>query len=342
MTTHVKISNGSYRNQTVKEAVFPMVKPFKWFNDQSKGGFITVDGSAYFGVSKNKIRVNVSNPGQLQLGTAEQLIDDSYVPPEPPAEKTDEERIAEIAERFEMLDEITGAVMSGAIRSVILSGPPGVGKSYGVTKQIEPYLTADYLMDTNRATIISGNISAVGLYCELYKYRESNCVVVFDDVDAIFFDQNSLNVLKAVLNSGDSRKVSWMADSNTLKAEGIPNQFDFRGNIIFITNLDFENVRSTQLKPHLEALQSRCHYLDLTISTMRDKLLRIKQIAATGQLFADYDFTADEESAIIGFMEDNCENLREVSLRMAIKIAQLFNSFPNKWQAMAKATCTKG
>jgi hypothetical protein len=98
-------------------------------------------------------------------------------------------------------------------------------------------------------------------------------------------------------------------------------------------------MKSQKLKDHLDALQSRCHYLDLTLDTMRDKLLRIKQIAKTGALFQDMDITEVGTDEIIQFMDKNQNRLREMSLRMAIKIAQLYKSFPLKWQSLAATTC---
>jgi hypothetical protein len=74
---------------------------------------------------------------------------------------------------------------------------------------------------------------------------------------------------------------------------------------------------------------------------MRDKVLRIKQIAKTGELFSDMDITDVGQDLIIEFMSENKMKLREMSLRMAIKIAQLYKSFPNSWEKMAKTTCMK-
>jgi hypothetical protein len=141
------------------------------------------------------------------------------------------------------------------------------------------------------------------------------------------------------LDSGKSRRISWLAESRVLKDEGIPNSFNFKGSVIFITNLKFDKMKSQKLKDHLDALQSRCHYLDLTLDTMRDKLLRIKQIAQTGALFQDMDITEVGSDEIIQFMDKNQNKLREMSLRMAIKIAQLYKSFPLKWQSLAATTC---
>jgi len=147
--------------------------------------------------------------------------------------------------------------------------------------------------------------------------------------------------LKGALDSGKKRKISWLSESSTLRREGIPDSFEFKGSVIFITNLKFDNMKSQKLRDHLDALQSRCHYLDLTLDTMRDKLLRIKQIAADGALFADMDLEQSAQDEILAFMDLNKNKLREVSLRMAIKIAQLRKSFPERWMQMARTTCMK-
>jgi hypothetical protein len=71
-------------------------------------------------------------------------------------------------------------------------------------------------------------------------------------------------------------------------------------------------------------------------------MLRIKQVHrdADGGLFSDYDFTQEQSDAIISYMWDNHNKLREVSLRMALKIADLVKISDN-WKELAKATCMK-
>ena len=100
-------------------------------------------------------------------------------------------------------------------------------------------------------------------------------------------------------------------------------------------------MKSQKLRDHLDALQSRCHYLDLTLDTMRDKVLRIKQIAADGMLFDDIGLDKIAQDEVIEFMEEKQNKFREMSLRMAIKVAQLRKSFPLKWKAMTEVTCMK-
>jgi hypothetical protein len=165
---------------------------------------------------------------------------------------------------------------------------------------------------------------------------------VFDDCD-IWDDQDAINVLKGALDSGKTRRISWNKDSRTLREEGIPNSFNFNGSVIFITNKSFADKKAGKMQPHLDALQSRCHFLDLTVDSERDKMLRIKQVHrdADGGLFADYDFTQEQTDEIMSFIWDNHTKLREVSLRMCLKVADLVKISAN-WRELAKATCVKG
>ena len=54
----------------------------------------------------------------------------------------DETRKAEIAERFDILHEMTRATIEGNIRAMIVTGPPGIGKSYGILEELEKTVTA--------------------------------------------------------------------------------------------------------------------------------------------------------------------------------------------------------
>ncbi len=330
MQAFVKIKSGTYRNQEVRDEVFPLIKQFQL---GSKGGYITVDGTGRFG--KDKIRVNVSSLTDYELVEAPATV--QTTDPE-----KDEQRMAEIAERFEILNEMTKAVLNGDIRAMIVAGPPGIGKSYGIEGELERANLFDQISGRRvKSEMIKGTASALGMYKALYKYSDENSVIVFDDCDSILLDEICLNLLKGALDSGKKRRISWLADSYSLRNEGIPDQFDFKGGVIFITNLKFDQMKSQKTRDHLDAIQSRCHYLDLTLDTMHDKILRIKQIARTGELFSDFDFDQLDQDLIIDFMTDNQSRLREVSLRMAIKIAQLKKSFPLKWVALAKTTCMK-
>jgi predicted AAA+ superfamily ATPase len=336
--TQVLIRNGVYRNKPVHNEVFELVRDF---TVGAKGGFVTVDSKGFFGPEYGIARVTVDSMEDIEIQGATATTE-TAVKAAPAAEASDAEVMARIRERFEILDEMTKAAVAGDVRAMIVSGPPGVGKSYGVEKIVEAACLFDKISGKRlRAEVVKGSATALGLYQTLYKYSDKNCVLVFDDCDSILLDDVALNLLKGALDSGKKRKISWLSDSNVLRREGIPDSFNFNGTVIFITNLKFDKMKSQKLRDHLDALQSRCHYLDLTLDTMRDKILRIKQIANDGQLFEEYEFDTETQEEIIDFMTHNATRFREMSLRMAIKIADLRKSFPLKWKAMAEVTCMK-
>jgi len=224
---------------------------------------------------------------------------------------------------------------------MIVTGPPGVGKSYGVETTLEEQSGFDDLAGNRKFEFVKGAMTALGLYAKLYEYSARGNVVVFDDCDSVLLDDLALNILKAALDSGARRKIYWNADSSKLRAEGIPNSFDFQGSVCFITNIKFDNVKSKRLKDHLDALMSRCHYIDLTLDTERDKYLRIQQIARKGDLFQNFKMSDDEEKEILQFMFEKRKFLREMSLRMALKIADLKKLSPSNWQNLAASTCMR-
>ena len=346
---YVLIKSGTYQKLQVADKVFPVIKEFK---TGARGSYITVDGTILGSDYARPVRIKCTKADIVDVEqdaydrqlSAEAVNADIKTAGDLDSFTTeqDEKRMQEIEDRFEILNEMTGALKSGDIRAMIVTGPPGVGKSYGVTQTLEEQsIFEDVASHKRKFEVVKGAMTALGLYAKLYEFSEKGSVLVFDDCDSVLMDDLALNILKAALDSGKKRKIFWNADSSKLRSEGIPNNFEFRGTACFITNIKFENVRSRRLQDHLEALQSRCHYLDLTLDTMRDKYLRIKQIARTGKLFgSDYGFTPEQEQEVLDFMFENRDKLREMSLRMALKVADL-KKISDKWRILAESTCMK-
>jgi hypothetical protein len=345
MTQTITVKYGEYRNQPIVNQSFELVKGY---STGKRGGFVTVKNDGKFPqVQIANVKIKVNNINDITWGTSTTPImaNQSISELGPEATETDIEAMDRIKSRFMILDDMAKATIAGDIRAMIVTGPPGVGKSYSVEQQMEKASLFDQLTNSRtRYEVVKGAMTALGLYAVLYKYSDARNVLVFDDCDSVFQDDLALNILKAALDSGKSRRICWNSDSSLLNREGIPNSFEFKGSAIFITNLKFENIRSKKLQDHLEALSSRCHFLDLTIDNDRDKMLRIKQVDrdCEGGLFKDHNFENGEDKEIFNFMEENAHKLREVSMRMALKIADLFKVIGvNHWKVLAESTCMK-
>ena len=326
---NVKIVDGTYKirgkDTDVSGLVFPLVEDFKV---GARGGYVTVDGSGVSGFPERNIKIKVGGPEDYELVGKEATSEQR--------DESDEEIIERIRTRFDMLQDMTKAVKKGDVRAMIVSGPPGVGKSHGVEEVLDRYKTMEALGGEKKYEVIKGAMSPIGLYCKLYKMSAKGSVVVFDDCDSIFQDDLSLNILKAALDSKATRRIHWNTDSFKLRNEGVPDSFKFEASAIFITNMKFDKVKG-KLREHLEALESRCHYMDLTIDSDRDKMLRIKQVIRDGMLNA-YKVSDEVKEEIIDFVDINKNRLRELSLRTVLKVADLAVAFPERWEAYAENT----
>ena len=349
MKKFIKIEQGAYRSQDMSGRIFPILKDYQDYTKGKKGGFVTVETSDFDGFNGvDKIRINVSGISKITIVPEGQYIihrDDLSKKYKPigstKKQETDGEAIERIGARFGILDEMAEAVATSKVRAMIVSGPPGIGKSYGVEKALEKQnMFTDIAGDKRKFEMVKGAMSAIGLYKKLYEFKDKGCVCCFDDCDAILYDDLALNLLKAALDTTPRRTLHWNTESRVLQNEGMPNSFEFNGGVIFITNIKFDNVKSKKLQDHLAALQSRCHYLDLTIDSMRDRMLRIRQICGIGML-KPYAMTDEKEEELIQFIFDNKHKLREISLRMVLKIADLWKMAPDKYKQLAEQTCMK-
>ena len=331
MTQKIKILSGSYkiRGKEVELAgmVFPLVEEFKV---GAQGGYVTVDGTAVAGFPDRNIKIKVDAEDAYEKVNSSTKITKR--------EESDEETIERLRERFNILEDMTRACKKGDVRAMIVTGPPGVGKSFGVEKVLGKHDMISTLGERPpKYQVVKGAMSAIGLYCKLYNYADKDNVLVFDDCDSILQEDLSLNILKAALDSKKNRTIHWNTDSFKLRNEGVPDSFQFKGSAIFITNIKFDNVKSKKMRDHLAAIESRCHYIDLTIDTEREKMLRIKQIVSDGML-KEYGFTEEQHTDVVDFIDINKSKLRELSLRTVLKVADLAKAFPDNWEAMAEST----
>lgn len=249
-----------------------------------------------------------------------------------PKVRSDAEVLTDLKDRFDMLAKLTLGSIQSNIRSMVVTGAPGVGKTYTVENILNG--TPDTHYD-----IVRGSLSAVNLYKLGYQYRKPGNVVVLDDADSIFTDEDALNILKALCDSSPVRRVHWLKESQALKDDDVPQSYDFHGSFIFISNLDFQryvDLGGNKYVPHFQALMSRSLYLDLQLHDRQAISLWVNHIATEGKLFAREGIRQEVGEKILEFINIHRDELRELSLRTLMKACALAKSHSREWERMAK------
>lgn len=257
----------------------------------------------------------------------------------PTVKREDAEILSDLKERFDILGVLTKGAIGRNVRSVTVTGAPGVGKTYTVERILEQYKEKQ----NTQFEIVRGALSAVNLYKLAYRNRKAGNIIVLDDADSIFNDEDALNILKVLCDSSEVRKVSWMKESNALLADDVPQSFEFNGAMIFISNLDFQRFvdeGKNKYSAHFEAIMSRSLYLDLRLHSRDELGVWIEHVATAGNIFRREGLTDAQGKAVLSFLKVNRDNLRELSLRTLIKAAQLVKTH-QQWEKVAKVLLTK-
>ena len=341
----ITIKNGRYSKDEVA-GEFTALGPVK---RGTKGWFVAVPGGE-LGVNGDPMRAcrvlltdaEAAGLKDGPLGRAFLTEDEIYEKAEAEMVHTpesDEQTLGRLREMFDIMNEMGWSMADGDIKGLIVFGPPGVGKSWGLIKAMEEASLAEMSL---RHTVYSGFMTPVHLYKSLWENREPGQVAIFDDCDNVLADPDSLNLLKTSLDTTDKRVLSYNAESRLLESEGIDRRFEFNGGIAFITNTDFEHARG-KIHDHLQAIISRCHYLDLTIDTKHDKFLWMKEVTLKQNMLQRKGLSLKEAQEIIDFIEENLDEMRELSLRMVLKIADLRKTDTSRydWRKKARVTCMK-
>lgn len=339
----VRVKRGTFYKKPVENVVFPLVHGLK---TGAKGSYIKVDAIDNAGFPNRNIKIFVDHNDfeeaseqdfrvSLGRGFEKDPIFDS---------RTDEEITQIFEQKFEDLKELVAASQEGVVTSMIVAGNAGFGKTYAVESKLDELAVLDKIADRPpRYQVLKGTMSVVGMVEILYKNSDPGNVIVFDDCDTMLFDDEALNILKAALDTGKKRWISYAKDSRFLAEHGVPNRFLFQGSVIFLTNLDFERMinRGNKKSPHFEALLSRSHYVDVYMQNRREMMLRVKSVIDNHGLLETYKFNRTEETEVTEYFFRNVGKFRELSLRTVIKIADLRKASPKSWKRLVNTSCVK-
>ena len=324
---NVQINKGTYRGNEISgkfiatKTWFPDVVPTHEAHLGDGKVFIQVDGKER-GVWVFKCDIEMDGVQTSPLKTVESI----------------EDMRTRINKRFTVMNMMTKGIIGGNIRSLIISGAAGIGKTYGLDKMLKEAHENDVINYKS----INGKISGIGLYEQLWKNKDSNSVLLIDDVD-VFSDMDILNLLKAALDTGETRKVCWSTASSYLEDKGIDKEFEFEGTIVFITNVDIDREleRGSKLAPHLQALVSRSVYLDLGVHTNEEIMVRVEDVIMTTNMMQKRCLSDAQTSMALNWMKANVTKLRNVSLRTALYLADFVATDENGWEEIAEVTLLK-
>ena len=239
----------------------------------------------------------------------------------------------DINTRFEFVENLVTMIASDLTPSAIITGEGGLGKTYTVNKTLSACglkdasdLAAFEIGSTiNRSKTfvsIKGYSTPKGLYRTLFENKDS--VIVFDDCDSILKDPVALNLLKSALDSYGKRIISWMSDASFGRDEDLPRSFEFKGRIIFISNLDQDRID--------QAIRSRSMMIDLSM-TDNQKIDRMEHIAQSEEFMPE--FSAQHKADALVLIRKLQKDAKEISLRTLMSVTKIRASGNKNWEGMA-------
>ena len=251
-------------------------------------------------------------------------------------------------------------------KSLIVNGNAGMGKTEYTNDIVKEHANEKKV----QCEKVSGTLSSVMLFEKLYRTRKKHQVLIVDDTDKILEDTESLEVLKAALDSREDKEIDWAKYSTALKSRNVQTKFAYEGKIIIITNKMLRTApddNPTVAQQRVLPLMSRVNYFRAGLPDNGWKVEAIKMFAKEYQSKQDKRYVyklrcaddivlhpSDKKhlpknaagkkhgqqivlNELVKFVERNKDDLREVSFRTVAKLVELRNQEPDYWESMAMA-----
>jgi hypothetical protein len=229
--------------------------------------------------------------------------------------------------RFKFIEDVVDMVVAGESKSVIISGSGGLGKTYTVMarlKQAELNDFDDVDADEAHYVVFKGFSTPKSLYRLLYTHRER--IVVFDDMDSVWDNPTAVSLLKAALDSYETRRISWLSELRN-DDDDLPQSFEFKGKVIFVSNLSL-----TELD---QAVLSRSLYVDVSM-TAQEKIERIKAIS--GDIRPD--MRTELKTEALDLLKEHADSIGDLNIRTFLKVLEIRQKGAENWRDLAEYVIT--
>ena len=209
---------------------------------------------------------------------------------------------------FANIERLTKMVGKGIQPSLVITGSAGTGK----THLVKQTLTDMGFEEAKDFVHFKGRATAAGLFVTLYENEDK--IIVLDDCDSVFKDDDAVNILKGALDSYDARKISYISTKTLKDTYGceVPRHFEFTGKIIFISNISQAKLDA--------AIRSRSFVADVELTT-EQMFARMEQLMS--KMESRIPSAAKEQA--LKYMKELAEEFDgvEVNLRSFIKAARI-------------------
>lgn len=252
---------------------------------------------------------------------------------------SDQELLDRTQARFKVMQMFVKSLVEGGPKSptsgLIISGAGGTGKSATVTSIVDAELEKN---PAKKISFEKGKVTPPMVYQLAWEHKEPGNILILDDADGIFQYEDSLMILKAIMDTNPERWVSWRTASK-LPGE-IEPKFKMEGKLIFLTNLNFAAMmeQGSRLAVHLQALMTRAHYVDLKLHTPRELVMWVSYMTRKFGIGVQHGLTKSQQDEVLKWIKENMDRLRDISLRSVTKLVDIIGmtGWDGPWKEYAE------
>jgi hypothetical protein len=234
---------------------------------------------------------------------------------------------SDLERRYASVETYIKELSTGDINNLIINGPAGVGKTHAVETFLSQYAKSRY-------KVVKGHMTPLSLYGNLFFHRDPNSILVLDDIDSVFKKIEGVNLLKAAMDTGSVRRINWES-SSALKGVGIPESFEFQGKVILISNIGFSTLRKSSINAHLDALKDRSFNIVIADNAKESCFKQVCFMVMKKDMLDSFNLKHEQLIELLDYLKEHVTAIEKISLRTAVKLAQLMSIAPTNWRNMA-------